>query len=581
MKFLLVAINAKYIHSNPAVYSLKSMAGKYKDQVEIAEFTINHRPEQVIRRIYETQTEAIGFSCYIWNIAFVRRILVDLKKLMPDTDFWLGGPEVSYDAFEEVSQWPQLRGIMYGEGELTFRQLMAAYCEGWDLNVVKGIVYRSVSGEICFRQPQEMVDMSEIPFVYSGENGVEHFENRIVYYESSRGCPFQCSYCLSSIDRRVRFRNLDLVKEELGYFLEKKVPQVKFIDRTFNCNHQHAMEIWRYILEHDNQVTNFHFEISADLLREDELELLSQMRPGAVQMEIGVQTTNPLTTKEIRRSASLEQICNAVHRINSFRNIHLHLDLIAGLPYEDYDSFHQSFNDVYGLYPEQLQLGFLKVLKGSHMYEMAEEYGLVYETEPVYEVLYTKWLSYQEKLRLKNIEEMVEVYYNSRQYQQILLWLETYFEDAFFMYEALGDFYEKKHYMDMSHSRLRRYEILLEWIGQYKQIPLKTAAELLTFDWYSRENAKTRPSFSPDNEVYQSQAAEFFKKEEKKRNYLPDYKDYTWKQMMHMTHLEYIEAEIYLENGKKQSGSWYLFDYMHRNPLTGNANIFNIKIFEK
>lgn len=572
MKFLLVAINAKYIHSNPAVYSLKSMAGEYQNQVEIVEFTINHRPEQVRKRIFESQADAIGFSCYIWNISFVTHILVDLKKLMPETDFWLGGPEVSYDAMEEMRQWPQLKGIMYGEGELTFYQLMKAYAEGLSFDTVKGIVYRTQAGEISLQPSQEELDMSTIPFVYSGENGVEKFENRIVYYESSRGCPFRCSYCLSSIDKRVRFRDIRLVKKELAYFLEKRVPQVKFIDRTFNCNHKHAMEIWRFLLEHDNGITNFHFEISADLLTEEELELLSKLRPGAVQMEIGVQTTNPLTTKEIRRSASLEQICSAVERINSFRNIHLHLDLIAGLPYEDYESFHKSFNDVYALRPEQFQLGFLKVLKGSHMYHMAKQYGLVYETEAVYEVLYTKWLSYSDKLKLKSIEEMVEVYYNSRQFQATMLWLETYFTDAFLMYESIGNFYETMGYMDVSHSRLRRYEILMEWIQTQKNVPQSKAAALLTFDWYSRENGRTRPKFAPKSEVYQKQAADFFRKEEQQHRWLPDYEKYTWKQMMHMTHLEYLEVGMNDDILLKEA-AWYLFDYQKRNPLTGNAKI--------
>lgn len=567
LKFLLVAVNAKYIHSNPAVYSLKSMAGEYKNQVEIAEFTINHQPEQVMRRIYETKADAIGFSCYIWNISFIRRILVDLKKIMPETDFWLGGPEVSFDAPQEMKRYPQLTGIMYGEGEKTFYQLLGAYQDkAFDLTQVNGIVYRKKSGEICIQPPQEIMDMSQIPFVYSGENGVERFENRIVYYESSRGCPFRCSYCLSSIDKRVRFRDLALVKNELQYFLDRRVPQVKFIDRTFNCNHRHAMEIWRYILEHDNGVTNFHFEISADLLNEEELELLSKLRAGAVQMEIGVQTTNPKTAKEIRRSASFEQICRAVKRINDFENIHLHLDLIAGLPYEDYESFHHSFNDVYALKPEQLQLGFLKVLKGSHMYEMAEEYGLVYESEPVYEVLYTKWLSYADKLKLKTIEEMVEVYYNSRQFQMTIAWLEHYFEDAFLMYEAIAEFYETNGYMEVSHSRIRRYEILMEWLQTQSQIPLKEAAQRLTFDWYSRENAKTRPKFAIDTKVYQGEASEFYRKEEKQRNYLTGYENYNWKQMMHMTHLEYLELS-------DTPSGWYLFDYQQRNALTGNAKI--------
>ena len=267
------------------------------------------------------------------------------------------------------------------------------------------------------------MDLSSIPFIYKD---LSEFKNRIIYYESSRGCPFSCSYCLSSIDKKLRFRDTETVKKELQFFIDNKVPQVKFVDRTFNCKHDHAMAIWKYINEHDNGVTNFHFEISADLLREEELQEMSTMRPGLIQLEIGVQSTNPDTIKAIHRTMDFEKLKGIVDRIHSFGNIHQHLDLIAGLPYEDYDSFRHSFNDVYALKPQQLQLGFLKVLKGSHMMEMCREYGIVYKTQEPYEVLSTKWLDYDHVLKLKTVENMVEVYYNSGQFQNTLEYLSNF-----------------------------------------------------------------------------------------------------------------------------------------------------------
>ena len=288
-------------------------------------------------------------------------------------------------------------------------ELASYYVEGKGeeyLCGIKGISYRKHDGEIEENQWREIMDLSKVPFVYED---MDEFRNKIIYYETSRGCPFSCSYCLSSVDKCLRFRDLKLVKKELQFFLDNEVPQVKFVDRTFNCKHDHALEIWRYIAENDNGITNFHFEISADLLNEEELALLGTMREGLVQLEIGVQSTNPKTIGEIKRTMRFEKVSDAVKRVNAGRNIHQHLDLIAGLPYEDYESFGKSFNDVYALSPEQLQLGFLKVLKGSYMEEHTEEYGLVYKSLPPYEVLYTKWLSYEDVLKLKRIEEMVEV----------------------------------------------------------------------------------------------------------------------------------------------------------------------------
>ena len=467
MKFLLTAINAKYIHSNPGVYSLKTYAEhaagvtentKYQGgvcpegqglppvQVEIAEYTINNQMEQILEDIYRRKPDMIGFSCYIWNIVYALDLVRDLHKVLPETDIWLGGPEVSFDAPELLNREPEVLGVMKGEGEETFAALLKCYQQSggtvrqkervgaadlqhfWiTLSEIPGLAYRTDSGEIRNQQIRPVMDMSRIPFLYPN---LEGFEHRIVYYESSRGCPFSCSYCLSSIDKSVRFRSMEQIRQELAFFLQRKVPQVKFVDRTFNCKKSHAMEIWKYILEHDNGVTNFHFEIAADLLDEEELELIRKMRPGLIQLEIGVQSTNPKTIREIHRKMDLNQVRSVVEAVNAGHNVHQHLDLIAGLPYEDYASFRKSFNDVYAMRPEQLQLGFLKVLKGSFMYEHAAEYELVYRELPPYEVLSTRWLPFRDVLRLKGVEDMVEVYYNSRQFTQTLELLQQEFPDA-------------------------------------------------------------------------------------------------------------------------------------------------------
>ena len=394
MKILLTACNAKYIHSNLAVFNLKSYARKYDSHIVLREYTINQLKDDILKDAYRSHPDVVCFSCYIWNITFVCELAQDLKKILPEAVFWAGGPEVSYDAEAFLERNPAFDGVMLGEGEETFLELAGHYVEKKvSLEEIRGIVFRKENGILQNNGWREIMNLSEVPFAY--EN-LKDFENRIIYYESSRGCPFSCSYCLSSVDKRLRFRDLSLVKKELQFFLDNKVPQVKFVDRTFNCKHDHAMAIWQYIKEHDNGVTNFHFEISADLLREEELELMSTMRPGLIQLEIGVQSTNPETIKAIHRTMDFEKLAGVVNRIHGFSNIHQHLDLIAGLPYEDYDSFHKSFNDVYSLSPQQLQLGFLKVLKGSHMKDMTEEYGIVHKELEPYEVLGTKWLPYED-----------------------------------------------------------------------------------------------------------------------------------------------------------------------------------------
>ena len=542
MKILLAACNAKYIHSNLAVYDLKAYSSDYDEHVILREYTINQPKDEILKDIYSSGADVVCFSCYIWNVSFVRELIRDLVKILPKTAFWAGGPEVSYDAEKFLTEMPEMTGVMVGEGEKTFHDLLEFYIDGKDsLEEISGIAYRS-GDKIIHNGWRELMDLSAIPFVYEH---LEKFENRIIYYESSRGCPFSCSYCLSSIDKKLRFRDLELVKKELQFFLDHRVPQVKFVDRTFNCKHEHAMTIWKYILEHDNGVTNFHFEISADLLREEEMELMSQMRPGLIQLEIGVQSTNPETIRAIHRHMDLKKLEHCVNRVHSFRNIHQHLDLIAGLPYEDYDTFHQSFNDVYQMKPDQLQLGFLKVLKGSLMQKEAEGYGIVHKEKEPYEMLSTNWLTYGEVLKLKMVESMVEVYYNSGQFWHTLEYLVPLEKDAFTFYEKLGSFYEKKGYSEISHSRMRRYEILLEYLKEETDVPAEVAAQKMLYDLYLREKLKKRPAFAPDQKQYETAVWNY-----RKNN-----------QVSKTAHIEVFE-----------NGTVILFDYEKRDPLSNNAH---------
>ena len=547
MKILLAACNAKYIHSNLAVYDLQAYASDYADHIVLKEYTINQQKDDIMRDIYLEHPDVVCVSCYIWNLSFVKELMADLIKILPGADFWAGGPEVSYDAEKFLTENSEFKGVMVGEGEETFKELAGYYVEKnpQDLKDMTGICYRD-GDRIIHNGWRQIMDLSSIPFIYKD---LSEFKNRIIYYESSRGCPFSCSYCLSSIDKKLRFRDTETVKKELQFFIDNKVPQVKFVDRTFNCKHDHAMAIWKYINEHDNGVTNFHFEISADLLREEELQEMSTMRPGLIQLEIGVQSTNPDTIKAIHRTMDFEKLKGIVDRIHSFGNIHQHLDLIAGLPYEDYDSFRHSFNDVYALKPQQLQLGFLKVLKGSHMMEMCKEYGIVYKTQEPYEVLSTKWLDYDHVLKLKTVENMVEVYYNSGQFQNTLEYLEKFFPDAFSIYERLGSFYMEKGYGDVSHTRMRRYEILLEFLEDMPEISMDQVKDQMVYDLYLRENLKSRPGFARDQKPFERQVWDFRKREKVAKN---------------------AHVEVFAD------GTVLLFNYADRDPLTNNAHVTDV-----
>ncbi len=589
MKILLAAINAKYIHSNLGIYSLKTYGEKMlkewglaeEAEISLAEYTINHQMEQILQDIYKRKPDVIGFSCYIWNISYVKMILADIKKVLPDIKIWVGGPEVSYHAKEVLTQEPAVDLVMMGEGEITFAHFLKTLLNNENLAQVPGLMLRNDDGTFTDTGFRQVMDMSQIPFPYAFMD-MKELEHRIIYYESSRGCPFSCAYCLSSIDKRLRFRSLDLVLPELEWFLQAKVPQVKFVDRTFNCKKSHAMAIWQYIHDHDNGVTNFHFEIAADLLDKDELDLLSTMRPGLVQLEIGVQSTNEKTLETIRRKTDIEEIRQITETINSWHNIHQHLDLIVGLPWEDLKRFKQSFNDVYSMEPEQLQLGFLKILKGSYMEELIPECDLLYSAAPPYEVLRTKWLSYGDVLELKDIEEMTEVHYNSRQFTCTLKELEKEFDTPYEMFSFMAGYYNRNHLFGISHSRIARYEILWKMIQEKlekngkseTQGELETGGvseklekyrDLLMTDLYLRENVKSRPTFARNLSGSKDFVREFFQKEEKTPKYLTGYEGYDSRQMAKMAHLEPL-----------RDGTYLLFDYKKRDPLSYNARTVRV-----
>ncbi len=585
MQFLLAAVNARYIHSNPAIFSLRAYAGeKLRPFIALAEYTINNRMEEILGDIYRRRPDVIGFSCYIWNFRLVGELIREIPKVLPDTDIWLGGPEVSFGAEEILAAFPMVRGIMVGEGEETFKDLLSYYIGREDPQAVGGEHDLKRIPGLALREgltpARELMDLKKLPFLYEDLGG---FENRIIYYETGRGCPYRCGYCLSAIDKSVRFRSLETVKRELQYFLDKKVPQVKLVDRTFNCNRARAIEIWSYLKDNDNGVTNFHFEIAADLLDEGELALLKEMRPGQVQLEIGVQTTNKDTLKAICREADTAHIAKVVGSIREGGNIHIHLDLIAGLPFEGYASFGRSFNEVYAMKPHQLQLGFLKVLKGTPIWEKSKDYGIVCQDGPPYEVLCTKWISYGEILELKEIEEMVELYYNSGQFTHTLPVLEKEFAGPFEMFGQMAAFYREKGYFTNSPARSHRYQVLLEFIQGKTAPDTELYRELLTFDYYLRENAKSRPAFGADLSPYRDEIWDFYRREEERPEILQGYKGCHARQAMKMTHMEVFRYPVW-ETGKEFAGGgclfkakrmkepyFVLFDYKKRDAVTGEA----------
>lgn len=649
MRFLLCGINAKYIHSNLAIFSLKAYADRKKipgAEIILKEYTINNYVEDILQDLYEEKADVVIFSCYIWNISFVRELAAELKKVSPDVKIWAGGPEVSYAANKFLMENPTFDLIMQGEGEEVFSELIRLtveekcrikdvykqseskkvlsgivekrysierkqavkeekdiedkYFAGEDnvyptnyidmskLQKLQGIAVWDFSGEAALGNAESnignktkiintgfatLMDMDTIPFVYED---FHLFEHKILYYETSRGCPFCCSYCLSSVDKTVRFRSLPIVKKELDAFLEAKVPQVKFVDRTFNCNRRRAIDIWSYLVEHDNGITNFHFEISSDLLGEEELELFAKMRPGLIQLEIGVQSTNGETVDAIHRHMDLDKLFHYVDSVHELGNIHQHLDLIAGLPYENYERFGCSFDDLYAHEPDQLQLGFLKVLKGTMMEEEVKKYSILYRNQPPYEVLGTKWLSYDEIILLKGVEELVELYYNSGQYTLTLKYAVPFFESPFRFYEMFSAWYRGKGYHKLNHNRLEKYNILREFLREHiDENEWDTLDEIMLYDMYLRENVKGRPAWAKDTAQYKKEWKALYR-EQGEKLFPEDVQAgiYDSKRAANQSHIEVFEINIkkFEQSGQVEKKQVFcLFDYSRRNPLNRAA----------
>lgn len=597
MKIVLAAINAKYIHSNLAVYSLKACAEHIPGvQVAVEEFTINNYIDEILTRLYREKSDVLAFSCYIWNLTMVEELTDLMSKAAPEVKIWLGGPEVSYDAADVLRRNPGADLVMRGEGEDTFRELVSRLASSpasqvqdmaadETLSGIPGLTFRAGDGRVVDTGERPPVLMDSIPFPYKN---MDIFTNRIIYYESSRGCPFSCSYCLSSIDRHVRFRSLSLVLEELKFFLDHQVPQVKFVDRTFNCRHDRTLAIWQFIKEHDNGVTNFHFEVTADLLNEEALALLGTLRPGLIQLEIGVQSTNPKTIKAIDRVMDFSTLSQLVQRIRKGKNVHVHLDLIAGLPWEDLDSFIRSFNDVYALRPNQLQMGFLKVLKGSKMHEKQMEYSLIYRTKPVYEVMSTKWITFDEIFFLKDVEKMVEVYYNSAQFTYSLEYLLHFFNTPFELFKTLAMAYGEQVTDGRKVSRLERYELLRRFakgavegasgMDEGHRFVPELFDDILRYDYYLREKAKIRPSWAPENGNFKKAIAAFYSSSLMRENYFKEYDDKNYRQIRNLTHVEIFswdigESALAGRPVQKENGG-VLFMYRHRDRLTYEAEAF-------
>ena len=649
MRFLLCGINAKYIHSNLAIFSLKAYADRKKipgAEIILKEYTINNYVEDILQDLYEEKADVVIFSCYIWNISFVRELAAELKKVSPDVKIWAGGPEVSYAANKFLMENPAFDLIMQGEGEEVFSELIRLtveekcrikdvykqseskkvlsgivekrysierkqavkeekdiedkhfagednvyptnYIDMSKLQKLQGIAVRDFSGKAALGNAESnienktkiintgfatLMDMDTIPFVYED---FHLFEHKILYYETSRGCPFCCSYCLSSVDKTVRFRSLPIVKKELDAFLEAKVPQVKFVDRTFNCNRQRAIDIWSYLVEHDNGITNFHFEISSDLLGEEELELFAKMRPGLIQLEIGVQSTNGETVDAIHRHMDLDKLFHYVDRVHELGNIHQHLDLIAGLPYENYERFGCSFDDLYAHEPDKLQLGFLKVLKGTMMEEEVKKYSILYRNQPPYEVLGTKWLSYDEIILLKGVEELVELYYNSGQYTLTLKYAVPFFESPFRFYEMFSAWYRGKGYHKLNHNRLEKYNILREFLREHiDENEWDTLDEIMLYDMYLRENVKGRPAWAKDTAQYKKEWKALYR-EQGEKLFPEDVQAgiYDSKRAANQSHIEVFEINIkkFEQSGQVEKKQVFcLFDYSRRNPLNRAA----------
>lgn len=549
MKILLSTLNSKYIHTSLSLQYLYSYCKEDFDHMVIQEYTINHHVDYVLGEIYKGQFDIVCFSCYIWNISNTLELVRNLKKVNPKQVIVLGGPEVSFDPVDLMEKESSIDYIVFGEGEETFKELLDSLIHGKKaLEEVKGIVYRkgqnvSKNGE---RELIRNLGCIPSPYLEGLQKHEQEYENKIIYYESSRGCPHNCRYCLSSTIKGVRFFPLERVKKDIDFFLEKRVKQVKFVDRTFNAKKQHSLTIMQHIAEKDNGYTNFHFEITADLLDNEILDFLSTVREGLFQFEIGVQTTYDKTMESIDRRVDFGILSDVVRKISSFRNIHLHLDLIAGLPYEDFKRFKQSFDDVYRLNPEKLQLGFLKLLKGSGIRQEKDLHGYIFHEEAPYEVLANKYISYDDILKLKMMEEMVENFYNSHGFTNAISYLlARFYKNPSDFYYALADYWGAKGYHHISHGKKALYEILLNFYEEKGFENQEVFKEILKFDYLTQgKGALPHWFIRVEIDHFQHRIHEFLHDEKNIEKYLSQYKGVPAKQILKKVHIENFQYDV-------------------------------------
>ncbi|GAA0710391.1 B12-binding domain-containing radical SAM protein [Paraclostridium ghonii] len=548
MKILLTTLNSKFIHTNLGIRYLNQMIKDIEDiDVDIREYTINNELDFILKDIYSNSYDVILFSTYIWNVNDIVKICNNLKKVNPNIKIALGGPEVTYDSEESMSKYDFIDYILYGEGELIVRDFIK-YLRGYmNIEDVDGVVYRN-NGKVIKNKPMKTIEnLDIIPSPYENLNK-EEYENRIVYYETSRGCPFNCQYCLSSTLQGLRYFSIDRVKKDLKSLIDAKVSQIKFIDRTFNANKKFAMDIMKFLMENDNDYTTYHFEVTAHLLTEDMLEFLKGCKEGLFQFEIGVQTTNEKVLEAVGRRDDFSKLSYVVQKIASYRNIHQHLDLIAGLPYEDYKSFENSFNDVFNLGIEHLQLGFLKMIKGTGIRNNADEHEFRYKDYPPYEVLYNKYISYNEILKLKDIEEILEKYFNSKNFVLSMRYIihNYYKESPFKFFEDFATYFDKNGYFNMSQGKNQLYKILLDFYVQKINKNIELFTEIIKYDYISLGKTSNVPIFMSKIEIedFKNKCHLFLQNEENILKYIPRFENTPAKQIIKHVHFETFKYDI-------------------------------------
>lgn len=548
MKILLTTLNSKFIHTNLAIRYLNQMVKDIEDiDVDIREYTINNELDFILKDIYANNYDVILFSTYIWNVNDIVKICNNLKKVNKNVKIALGGPEVTYDSEESMKKYDFVDYILYGEGELVFRDFVKSLKGDIEIKDVNGIVYRN-NGDIVKNKPMKDIEnLDIIPSPYVDLNKAE-YENRIVYYETSRGCPFNCQYCLSSTLQGLRYFSIDRVKSDLKALIDARVSQIKFIDRTFNANKKFAMEIMQFLMENDNDYTTYHFEVTAHLLTEDMLEFLKECKEGLFQFEIGVQTTNEKVLEAVGRRDDFSKLSYVVQKIASYRNIHQHLDLIAGLPYENYNSFENSFNDVFNLGIEHLQLGFLKMIKGTGIRNNADEHEFRYKDYPPYEVLYNKYITYNEILKLKDIEEILERYFNSKNFVLSMRYIihNYYKESPFKFFEDFATYFDKNGYFNMSQGKNQLYKILLDFYTEKINKNIELFTEIIKYDYISLGKTSNVPGFMSKIEVedFKNRCHLFLQNEENILKYIPRFENTPAKQIIKHVHFEPFKYDI-------------------------------------